>query len=175
MMWSHFVSTCNERRRHLSHSLTTSCYLDPQGLVKKINIIGVIKKARAKSSRCKRRHREVARRDASIQIQRTQASESHVRSSIAMMMLRLFSCKWDRYAEELPTYCCLNFNKVRPYERLGTDDFVLLSKDDVFRKVIKGENDANYTFLAAARASARSSVAVGVAVYVSSRVGRAVA
>ena len=60
------------------------------------------------------------------------------------MMFRLFSCTWDRYADEFATYCSLNFNKVRPYATFGTDDFVLLSKDDVFKKRIMGENDSNY-------------------------------
>ena len=62
------------------------------------------------------------------------------------MMFRLFSCTWDRYADEFATYCSLNFNKVRPYATFGTDDFVLLSKDDVFKKriLVMGENDSNY-------------------------------
>ena len=49
-----------------------------------------------------------------------------------------------RYADEFAQYCSLNFTKFRSYATFGTDDFVLLSKDDVFRRVVKGENDPNY-------------------------------
>jgi hypothetical protein len=53
-------------------------------------------------------------------------------------------CKWSRYADEFAAYCSFNFNKFRPYATFGADDFVLLSKDDVFRRVVKGENDSNH-------------------------------
>jgi hypothetical protein len=52
--------------------------------------------------------------------------------------------EWNRYADEFADYCSRNFNKFRPYATFGTDDFVLLSKDYVFRRVVKKENDSNY-------------------------------
>jgi len=65
-------------------------------------------------------------------------------SSIPTMMF--FLCEWNRYADEFADYCSLNFTKFRPYAtfKFGTDDFVLLSKDYVFRKVVRGDNDKHY-------------------------------
>jgi hypothetical protein len=63
-------------------------------------------------------------------------------SCIATMMFWLY--EWNRYADAFADYCSRNFNKLRPYATFGTDDFVLLSKDYVFRRVVKGENDDNY-------------------------------
>ena len=63
-------------------------------------------------------------------------------SCIATMMFWLY--EWNRYADDFADYCSRNFNKFRPYATFGTDDFVLLSKDYVFRRVVKNENDSNY-------------------------------
>jgi hypothetical protein len=63
-------------------------------------------------------------------------------SCIATKMFWLY--EWNRYADEFADYCSRNFNKFRPYATFGTDDFVLLSKDYVFRRVVKNENDSNY-------------------------------